>query len=58
MVTISRVIEDLQLLKNLHGDVEVKIVNYHSDYRDDSIDNLVNAVTCEGSYVLIGGESF
>ena len=58
MVTISRVIEELQLLKNLHGDVEVKIVNYHSDCRDDSIDNLVNAVTCEGSYVLIGGESF
>ena len=58
MVTISRVIEDLQLLKNLHGDVEVKIVNYHSDFRDDSIDNLANAVTCEGTYVLIGGESF
>jgi len=58
MVTISRVIEDLQLLKNLHGDMEVKIVNYHSDYRDDSIDNLANAVTCEGNYVLIGGESF
>jgi len=58
MVTISRVIEDLQLLKNLHGDVEVKIVNYHSDFRDDSIDNLANAVTCDGNYVLIGGESF
>ena len=58
MVTISRVIEELQLLKNLHGDVEVKIVNYHLDYRDDSIDNLANAVTCDGNYVLIGGESF
>ncbi len=60
MMVLSEVIQRLGCMLEQYGDIEVKIVNYHSDYRDNSVDNIDDAVIyIEGdNYVRIGGEYF
>jgi len=36
-MNLSIVINKLNELRDVYGDLEVKIVNYHSDYKEDSI---------------------
>lgn len=61
MAKISDVIKRLEHIKGKFGDKECKIVNYHSDFNDDKIIDIEEAIIyivsdCE-NYVLIGGES-
>jgi len=44
MATITEVIRRLEQLKAEHGDVDVRIVNYHSDYFNCEIESIEDAV--------------
>jgi len=61
-MNLSIVINKLNELRDVYGDLEVKIVNYHSDYKEDSIEVLDDAIKymngdIEG-YIIIGGETY
>lgn len=58
MANLSEVIARLQQLQSEHGNIEVRIVNYHSDYRDSPIEEIKNAIVVRADYVLIGGEDY
>jgi hypothetical protein len=74
MTIISNVIKRLETLRDLHGDLEVLIVNYHSDYSDCPIENIDDAIALEPPgkrpnpggrkispdrpYIRIGGETY
>lgn len=73
MAKLSETISRLQELLEKHGDVDVRVVNYHSDYNDDEIKdlsesisyvkainrvNFKNTIAVYNSYVLIGGGVF
>jgi len=59
MVTLDQVIEKPKGLRTEHGgDIEVKVVNYHSDCRSDSIEDMDEAIKRDNQHILIGGESY
>lgn len=52
----------LHELYRKYGNIDIKIVNYYSDYKDDFVENIdkaVRYVDCpySGKYILIGGEN-
>ena len=58
MEKILDVIEELSILYYEHGNLNVKIVNYHSDGHTEDIENVKEAVRVENGSVIIGGESY
>jgi reverse gyrase len=59
MIVLSEVIKKLNEMLEQYGDKNIRIVNYHSDFRDANIENIDEAITYneQGEYILIGGES-
>jgi len=58
MKKIIDIIEELLNIYNVHGNLNVKIVNYHSDGHDEDIENVKQAVRVGKDSVIIGGESY
>lgn len=63
MATLNQVIKRLGHLRTVYGgNIEVRTVNYHSDFKDHSIITMKNAIQkvdgAQGQqYIRIGGES-
>lgn len=59
MANVSEVIARLESIRKERGDVEVRIVNYHSDFQNDRIENIDKAIRFDDKgFIVIGGETY
>lgn len=56
-ITITKVMDRLQYLLEHMGDMEVRIVNYRSEFADSEIEDINSAIEFDGDYIRIGGEN-